>query len=119
MLHRALVTGAALVALSGVAAAEDKPEAKKIEALLTHIEKLDAKFIRNGDEHDAKRAAEFLRVKWERADSDIKSASDFIEKLATKSSTSGKPYMIKFKDGKEVKSGEYLKDELKKIEAKK
>jgi hypothetical protein len=91
-------------------------EKEKIEALIKHVEGMQgAVFVRNGKEYDAKTAGKFLRGKWER-DSDVKTARDFIEKIATTSSTSGKPYLIRFKDGKEVKSGEYLTEELKKLE---
>ena len=37
----------------------------------------------------------------------------FIAKAASVSSTSGKPYLIRFKDGREVKCGDYLKERLK------
>src|SRR4051812_34506232 len=108
-----------LALVAPVTAAEEKTEKQKIEALIKHIDELkDAKFIRNGAEHDAKAAAKFMRVKWERADSEIKTARDFIDKLATTSSTSGKPYLIRLKDGKDQKLGEYLTAELKKIEKK-
>ncbi|MFL5328280.1 MAG: DUF5329 family protein [Gemmataceae bacterium] len=99
------------------AKADEMPEKKKIEALIKHIEGLkDAKFIRNDQEHDAKTAAGFLRSKWERNDAQIKTAREFIDKIASTSSTTGKPYLIRFKDGKEYQSGIYLLDELKKIE---
>jgi len=45
-----------------------------------------------------------------------KTAMDFIDKVASVSSTSGKPYVICIKGAREVKCGEYLKDELKKLE---
>ncbi len=99
-------------------AADDKPlgEKEKIEALIKHVGDLDgAVFVRNGSDYDAKTAARFLRGKWDRA-SDVKTARDFIDKVATKSSTSGKPYLIRLKDGKEVKSADYLVNELKKLE---
>jgi len=41
---------------------------------------------------------------------------DFIDKVATVSGTSGKPYVIRFKDSREVKCGDYLTAELKKME---
>jgi hypothetical protein len=85
----------------------------KIEALISHIGTLgDAKFIRNGSEYSAKDAAKFLRGKWQANKKDIKTPADFIEKAASKSSTTGKPYMIRFKDGKEVPCGDYLKGRL-------
>ena len=110
----ALVVSLAAVAVS---AAADAPadETKKIEALIVHVEGLkDAKFVRNGIEYDAKTAGAFLRGKWDANKATIKTAADFIEQVATKSSTSGKPYLIRTKDGKEHKSGEYLAEQLKK-----
>jgi hypothetical protein len=103
---------------SPLAAADDKPatEAEKIEALIKHVEGLDAKFVRNGTEYDAKTAGRFLRAKWDRQQDEIKTAAQFIEKVASMSSTSGKPYSIRFKDGTESKSGEYLTAQLKKLE---
>jgi hypothetical protein len=99
------------------AAEKPKTEKQKIEALIKHVEELkDAKFVRNDTEYDAKTAARFLRGKWEANEDEIKTAKDFVEKAASVSSTTGKPYLIRFKEGKEVKSGEYLLDELKKLE---
>jgi hypothetical protein len=93
------------------------PEKQKIEALIKHVENLkDAKFVRNDSEYDAKTAARFLRGKWDSNESKIKTARDFIEKAASVSSTSGKPYLIRFKDGKDVKTGDYLSEQLKKLE---
>ena len=48
----------------------------------------------------------------------VKTARDFIDKVASASGTSGKPYLIRFKDGHEIKSQEFLLAELKKIEPK-
>jgi hypothetical protein len=104
-----------LFALLGQAHAATEKE--KIELLIHGIEGLkDATFIRNGSEYDAATAAKFLRKKWEAHAKQITTAHDFIEKAASISSTSGKPYLIRFKDGHEVKCGEYLAGELKKLE---
>ena len=115
-----LLLPSAVAILLGGSLADEKnlSEKQKIEALITHIEELkDASFVRNGTEYDAKTAATFLRRKWKSNESAIKTARDFIQKVASVSSTSGKPYMIRRKNGKESKSGEYLLAELKKIEA--
>ena len=99
-------------------AAETAPatEKAKIEALISHIQGLkDATFVRNGSEYSAANAAKFIRAKWERNEKDIKTATDFIAKAASTSSTSGKPYLIRFKDGKETPCGEYLTAQLKKM----
>ena len=50
------------------------------------------------------------------ADVNFKVARDFIEKVASFSGTSGKPYLIRFKDGSETKSRDFLLADLKKIE---
>lgn len=93
-------------------------ESQKIEALIRHVESLkDAKFVRNGVEYDAPAAGQFLRGKWKTQEAEIKTAKDFIDKVASVSSTSGKPYLIQLADGREVKSGEYLAGELKKLES--
>jgi hypothetical protein len=107
------------LAMMSPAPAGDRPrsEKQKIEALIEHVEGLeDARFVRNGREYDGKTAARFLRGKWESNEDDVRTAKDFIEKVARASSTSGKPYLIRFKDGKETKSADYLLAELKKLE---
>ncbi len=104
----------ALLLLTALTAAlADDAETKKIEALIKHVAELkDASFVRNGTAYDAATAAKFLRGKWEANAQEIKTAQDFIDIAATKSSTTGKPYLIRFKDGKDVASGEYLKEQL-------
>jgi hypothetical protein len=97
-------------------AAPAPSEKAKIESLIAHIENLKgATFIRNGSDYDAKSAAKFLRGKWQANDKEIKTAADFIAKAASVSSTTGKAYLIRFKDGRQVKCGEYLTAELKKL----
>jgi uncharacterized protein DUF5329 len=92
-------------------------ERQKIEALIKYVGEMnDAKFVRNGSTYDAKAAATFLRLKWGANDSEVKTARDFIDKIATLSGTSGKPYIIRFKDGSEIKSRDVLLAALNKIE---
>jgi hypothetical protein len=101
------------------AAGPAKPatEAEMIEALIKAVEELkDAKFVRNGSEYDAKDAAAHLRRKWDAGKDQIKTARDFIRAAGTKSSVSGKPYLIRFKDGKEVPSETFLSGKLDEIE---
>lgn len=90
-------------------------ENTRIESLISHVENLkNAKFIRNGSSYESKDAAKFLRGKWRSKEKEIKTAEEFIEKVATVSSTTGKPYLIRFNDGHEVKCADYLKERLKK-----
>jgi hypothetical protein len=93
------------------------PEKAKIEALIHRVSELqDAKFIRNGSEYDVGVAVRFLRGKWRANEKEVKNARDFVDKVGSASGTSGKPYMIRFKDGREVPSRDFLLTELKKRE---
>jgi predicted ThiF/HesA family dinucleotide-utilizing enzyme len=94
-------------------------EQQKIDHLITFIKELKgAVFIRNGNEHTPEEAADHLQMKREKAGSRIKTAQDFIDKIATKSSMSGDLYMIRFANGKMFPSQMVLSNELKKLEAK-
>jgi hypothetical protein len=92
-------------------------EKQKIEALIKYVGQMEeAKFVRNGSAYNAKTAATFLRRKWGANDSEIRTARDFIDKIATASGTSGKPYVIRFKNGSETKSRDFLLAALNRIE---
>jgi hypothetical protein len=108
------------MALPTVVAGQTAPaaERQKIESLIKQVGDLkDAKFIRNGATHDVSTAVRFLRGKWEANNAEVKTARDFIDKVASASGTSGKPYLIRFKDGRETKSRDFLLEELKKLES--
>jgi hypothetical protein len=86
-------------------------ESDRIEQLIAAVKELkDAKFIRNGSEYSAAEAADHLRMKWEAAGDDIRTANEFIEQIGSKSSTSGEAYQIKFADGKIVNAGDFLRE---------
>jgi hypothetical protein len=92
-------------------------EHAKIEWLIAQLETTQAVvFIRNGSEYTAKEAADHLRSKWKAAGDGIKTAKQFVELIASKSSTSGKPYQIRLADGALVLSGDYLRARLREIE---
>jgi hypothetical protein len=93
-------------------------EDEKIERLIGTIASLErAAFIRNGAEHKSVEAANHLREKWNAERGEIKTARDFIRLIASESSLSGEPYRIRFPDGKEVNSADFLRDRLAEIEA--
>jgi hypothetical protein len=92
-------------------------EKQKIEALIKQVAALkDANFVRNGWNYNANNAATFLRRKWETKVAEVKTALDFIDKVASISGTSGKPYLIRFKDGREILSHDFLLAELRKLD---
>lgn len=86
-------------------------EQDRIRCLISYIEGLkDATFVRNGACYGSKVAAHFLRRKWEANQDKVKTTEDFVSHIASRSSTTGKPYLIRFKNGKEVECGKYLRD---------
>jgi hypothetical protein len=92
-------------------------ETKKIELLLVRIEAMpNVVFIRNGKEYSANKAAEHLRLKWEKAGRHVKTAEDFIELCGSRSSISGKLYKMRFADGGIENSAVILKEFLREIE---
>jgi len=98
---------------SGTLSAQEDIEKKKIEFLISSVENLKgAKFIRNGLEYDGPQAAKHLRMKLKNA-LIVQTADDFIKLCASKSSLTGKPYMIRLPDGKTIKSEAYFREKLK------
>lgn len=78
------------------------PEAQKIESLIRAVEGLDgAVFLRNGSEHSAQAAGQHLRLKLRNAGKRVKGPADFIRFCGSASSSSGEPYRIRFKGGRE------------------
>jgi acyl-coenzyme A synthetase/AMP-(fatty) acid ligase len=99
------------------AASAPADEKQKIEALIQQVSDLkNASFLRNGSTYNSNNAATFLRRKWQANQSQVKTARDFIDKVASTSGTSGKPYLIRFKDGKEIRSRDFLLARLKTLE---
>ena len=93
-------------------------ETAKIQALISTVEKSDGLvFIRNGSAHDPAQAASHLRLKWKNAGKRVRTAEDFIRYCATGSSMSGKPYQIRFADGRVEDSAVYFRAQLRRIEA--
>lgn len=97
-----------------VNASERSPaENARIEYLLAIIASMhDAQFIRNGTSYDSAAAVRHLRLKLRAAGSRIKTAEDFIRDCASASSVSGRPYEIRFSDGRVVRSADFLQGKL-------
>jgi len=105
----------ALLGLATVANAIDRlpAEAARIEYLLAVVASLhDAQFIRNGTAYDSSAAVKHMRAKLSLAGSRVKTAEDFIRYCGSQSSVSGKPYEIRFADGRVVPSAEFLQQAL-------
>jgi Family of unknown function (DUF5329) len=83
-----------------------------IAYLLAFVAQSDCTFIRNGQSYTGKRAADHLKSKYEYYKDKIATPEDFIRLAATKSMLSGKPYLIRTTEGKELRSDEWLKQIL-------
>ncbi|HPF37618.1 MAG TPA: DUF5329 family protein [Phycisphaerae bacterium] len=91
-------------------------ERERIEALIAALADLrGASFIRNGESHDTREAIEHMRRKWEWKTAEIQTAEDFIRLAATGSSMSGRPYTIRFADGREIASATWFRERLAEI----
>ena len=104
---RRLLLMMALAVLLPAAAIADNSEAE-IEHLITAVGESGCTFIRNGSRHDAEDAASHMRMKYRRGKRYAPTAELFIDRLASKSSFSGKPYAIECPGSDPVPSGEWL-----------
>ncbi len=93
-----------------------RDESARIEALLRAVGTADVTFIRNGSPHESKEAEDHLRTKWKRAGRPL-TAEQFIENIASKSSMSGKPYLVRLADGKEIPSADWFRARLAEFDA--
>ncbi len=110
---------ALLLAATTDAVAEPSPrERTLIERLIGYVEaQHTVVFIRNGSEYDSADAAKFLRGKLDALGDDVKTAHEFVERIASRSSMSGKAYQVRTPDGKTIPAARYLGDELKRLQA--
>ncbi len=97
-MHRlhSLVAGAILYSLLGSHAMADlAPEQDaEIQYLLQFVATSGCTFIRNGSDSNPADAADHLRLKFRRGKRYVKSAEQFIDRLASESSWTGKKYSV-------------------------
>lgn len=80
----------------------------EIDYLMLTVGNSDCIFIRNGKRHTAKKAEDHLRGKYRRGKRHAPTSEQFIENLASKSSMSGKPYLIECESDKQIAFGLWL-----------
>jgi len=107
-----------LFLLGGYAYAQDSGEAAKIRYLIGSVEALQGvRFLRNGGEYDAPKAADHLRLKLKTAGDRVKTAEDFIRLCGSKSSVSGEAYRMRFPDGTTTDAEAFFRERLKALVA--
>ena len=90
---------------------------REIQHLMAYIAGAECLFIRNGKEYGPEEAREHIQRKYEYARNRIKTAEDFIQGVASKSSMSGKSYKIRCKD-QTMLCADWLGAELKRFRQK-
>jgi|SRR5580700_4164126 hypothetical protein len=86
----------------------------EVEHLLSAVATSRCEFYRNGEWYDSQKASAHLRDKYTAliALGRVVTATDFIEKAATKSSLSGRPYLIRCTGGAPVPTNQWLREAL-------
>jgi len=84
----------------------------EIDFLLTAVGDSGCSFLRNGTTHSSSDAEAHLRMKYSRGRRYAPTTEAFIERLASSSSWSNKPYLILCGDAEPVPTGDWLFERL-------
>jgi hypothetical protein len=118
--HRAALCSALTITLIGigfaslVAAATPTTAQAEVEYLLAAVAISGCEFNRNGEWYDSQKASAHLRAKYNAlvALGRFATAMDFIEGVATKSSLSGRAYLIRCASAEPVPTDQWLRQAL-------
>ena len=115
--HLTFTTGIALAIclLLGPALAWSEPGARtdeRIQHLISHVAGSGMTFVRNDSEYTPDQAASHMLKKYRHFRDDISTPDDFIALCASKSLMSGEPYRVIDRQGKAVKTADWLRAEL-------
>jgi hypothetical protein len=110
--HRQLASAILIVTFAGQTFATESLE-QTVNYLIAYVAKSDATFIRNGQTHTPQEAVTHIKAKYEHFKSQIKTPEDFIRLAASKSLLTGKPYLVRTPDAKEVRLDVWLTGALK------
>lgn len=114
LLQAALLLLPLLIHGAASATADKAVVKREVEHLLDTLVVSKCQFNRNGDWYDGADAKSHLIKKYDYflIRGEISSAESFIELAASKSSMSGRAYLVKCGDSKPMESGPWLKQEL-------
>jgi len=122
MQRRAIVialSAAALCAGAPAWAQQDARARQEIVHLLDYVAQSGCQFNRNGSWHDSKAARDHLQEKYDYLQRRklVPDTKTFIERAASQSSMSGKPYLIRCGGGQPTTSAQWLNAELERYRA--
>ena len=95
--HTSSLVAFLLIAASSVWA-EEQTAAVEIDYLINAVSESGCNFVRNDKEHTSREAADHLQMKARRGKRYYDTTEEFIDRIASKSSWSGKPYLIQCDD---------------------
>jgi len=85
---------------------------EEINHLISAVAESGCTFVRNGNNYSAQEAEEHLQLKYRRGRKHAKTAEQFISRLASESSMSGKPYYMNCEGVPSQTSGDWLAQRL-------
>lgn len=90
-----------------------KEQKLEVEHLLKFLKNSSCEINRNGKFHKGNEAVSHIKKKYEYFRDDIDTTEEFVEYTATKSTMSGKYYLVQCGNGEAVRTKEWLLNELK------
>jgi hypothetical protein len=87
------------------------PAEQEVDYLISFVADSGCDFYRNNSLHDSVSAADHLRTKYRNGRRWVNSAEQFIDRIATGSSITGRPYRVNC-EGAEMSSGDWLHQAL-------
>lgn len=116
MLSHSFIGAATIAMILGIGFAGDVQAAEDVQKTIKHLLAVVANskhtFIRNGEAHTGKEAAEHMKEKYRHFKGRIKTPEDFIRLIGSKSLMTGRPYLVKTKNGKEIHADKWLRSVL-------
>ena len=114
-----LVVLAAATSSLALANEPDEKTKQEVSHLISHLASSGCQFNRNGSWYEASRAVGHINRKYEYLLKKglVPNTEAFIERAASESSSSGKPYLVKCGDQPEVESAAWLREALAKFRA--
>jgi hypothetical protein len=106
---RAVAIAAALILLA-VPVARAAPLDDEIAHLIDFVRHSSCTFIRNGSEYTGAEAADHIQAKYDHFKDEIRTVDEFVDRAASKSLMSGKPYAVRC-DGKTMPAADWIRAE--------
>jgi len=97
---------------SSIAADVTPSGQREIEHLLNFVQRSDCVIDRNGKSYGADAAISHIRKKYAYFEDEIETSEDFIELSATRSTMSGKDYLVRCGDAEQIRTQDWLLQEL-------